>query len=259
MTQGLDRLSVNSTVDGVEAVVNFQSESEQEPQPYHIRITPMADIELRQETIGERGDYNWGPEGPPPGITNAVRLNMKKEAQDEDLFDNAENYEEFIYIEDIEDPNELTQYAKHQNNYVRRLVADNSYTDFETLEYLATDQDFHVRINVADNHNTSLETLTQLAEDVDTRVSTRAIKNPNFPSELLKQYAEHSNASIRWAVAANPNTPQEILLMLSADENSDVSREALGYWTKSQPDTSAENFDWNIFKPANKLNMKKAI
>ncbi|KKM73656.1 hypothetical protein LCGC14_1408270, partial [marine sediment metagenome] len=35
MTQGLERLSANYTVDGAEAVVNFQSEGEPEPQQYH--------------------------------------------------------------------------------------------------------------------------------------------------------------------------------------------------------------------------------
>lgn len=80
MTQGLERLSANYTVDGAEAVVNFQSENEQEPQQYHIRVTPMSEIERRQEAAGERGEYSWGPEGPPPGIVNAVKLNMKKKA-----------------------------------------------------------------------------------------------------------------------------------------------------------------------------------
>jgi len=79
MTQGLDRVSANFTVDGAEAVVNFQGEGI-EPQQYHVRVTPMSAIESRQEAAGERGEYSWGPEGPPPGIVNAVRLNMKKNA-----------------------------------------------------------------------------------------------------------------------------------------------------------------------------------
>lgn len=80
MTRGLDRVSMNFTVDGAEAVVNFQGEG-MESQQYHIRITPMSSIESRQEEAGERGSYSWGPEGPPSGIINAVRLNMKKTAQ----------------------------------------------------------------------------------------------------------------------------------------------------------------------------------
>ena len=79
MTQDLDRVSANYTIDGVEAVVNFQGEGI-EPQQYHIRITPMADIERQQETTGDRGEYSWGAEGPPPGIANASKLNMKKKA-----------------------------------------------------------------------------------------------------------------------------------------------------------------------------------
>ncbi|KKM20416.1 hypothetical protein LCGC14_1645700 [marine sediment metagenome] len=80
MTQSLDRLSANYTIDGAEAVVNFQSEGEPEPQQYHIRITPMSEIEGRQETPNVAEGIGWGPEGPPPGIGNASRLNMKKKA-----------------------------------------------------------------------------------------------------------------------------------------------------------------------------------
>ena len=79
MTQDLDRVSANFTIDGAEAVVNFQGEGI-EPQAYHIRITPMESIERRQESAGDREGYSWGIEGPPPGIANAVRLNMKKSA-----------------------------------------------------------------------------------------------------------------------------------------------------------------------------------
>jgi hypothetical protein len=80
MTQNLDRVSANFTADGAEAVVNFQGEGT-EPQQYHIRVTPMAVIEKRekQEVPGE--EYSWGPEGPPSGITNAIRLNLKKNAE----------------------------------------------------------------------------------------------------------------------------------------------------------------------------------
>ena len=80
MTQGLERLSMNSTVDGVEGVVNFQSEEETEPQQYHIRITAMSEVERREEAEGGEPGYDWGPEGPPPGISNASKLNMKKKA-----------------------------------------------------------------------------------------------------------------------------------------------------------------------------------
>ncbi|KKL50833.1 hypothetical protein LCGC14_2301560, partial [marine sediment metagenome] len=56
MTQGLDRVSVNFTVDGAEAVVNFQGEGV-EPQQYHIRVTPVSSVERQQETTGDRGEY----------------------------------------------------------------------------------------------------------------------------------------------------------------------------------------------------------
>ena len=82
ITRDLDRVSANYTIDGVEAVVNFQVGGI--AQPYHIRITPMEDIESRQEAAGERGDYSWGPEGLPPGITNASKLNMKKTALEQE-------------------------------------------------------------------------------------------------------------------------------------------------------------------------------
>lgn len=80
MTQGLERLSSNYTASGVEAVVNFQSEAEQEPRRYYVQIEPMDEVERRQDTENNQKDYDWGPEGPPPGIANASKLNMKKKA-----------------------------------------------------------------------------------------------------------------------------------------------------------------------------------
>lgn len=84
MTQNLDRLSANYTADGAEAVVNFTSSEtpDEDPQQYHIKITPMSVIEGRQEAENPPEGYNWGPEGPPPGISNARKLNMKKKALD---------------------------------------------------------------------------------------------------------------------------------------------------------------------------------
>jgi len=92
MTQAPDinEVSSNWNATGSEAVVSFQSDEENEPQLYHIQVTPMslyktpkdlAEENAEKENAEGENDYSWGPEGPPPGIANASKLNMKKHAE----------------------------------------------------------------------------------------------------------------------------------------------------------------------------------
>ena len=165
ITQGLDRVSANFTVDGAEAVVNFQGEGI-EQQPYHIRVTPMSSIEGQQEAAGERGDYSWGPEGPPPGIANASKLNMKKVSSHEDW------------------RNLLPE--------VQLRIAMSSSTDPTILEEMGLQStDFNVRIAVAQNSYTSPDILIKMyQQEIYPAVQNALVENINFPLTLKEKLIE---------------------------------------------------------------------
>lgn len=148
MTQNLDRLSANYTADGVEAVVNFTSSEaqDQEPQQYHIKITPISIIEGRQEAENPSEGYSWGPEGPPPGIANAVKLNMKKEALEigGETFPDVLKFKEDSIPEANLEESALDVYGKAENfiiNYIWRGLQVQGIIGPDDINVVQTDVD----------------------------------------------------------------------------------------------------------------------
>lgn len=64
MISGYERDSLNFTASGAEAVILFQGEG-LEPQRYHITVNPIYD-----DVNPSKDSDQWGPEGPPSGISN---------------------------------------------------------------------------------------------------------------------------------------------------------------------------------------------
>jgi len=155
MTQNLDRLSANYTADGVEAVVNFTSSEaqDQEPQQYHIKITPISIIEGRQEAENPSEGYSWGPEGPPPGIANAVKLNMKKKALEigGETFPDVLKFKEDSIPEANLEESALDVYGKAENfiiNYIWRGLQVQGIIGPDDINVVQTDVD-EVQFNSA--------------------------------------------------------------------------------------------------------------
>ena len=133
ITEGLERISANYTVDGAEAVVNFQPEGVNEPQHYHIAVVPINTP--KEPPIDTQAEGSpWGPEGPPPGISNARKLNMRKISykfpapivdestlnfwRDETGTEYTENLEEFI-----DNPDKIDKFYESAQKY-REYTSD---------------------------------------------------------------------------------------------------------------------------------------
>ena len=165
----------------------------------------MLDIDSRLDAAGLRGDYSWGPEGPPPGITNAVRLNMKKKA------DIVEEDWEAQYDGALEEPQAL---ETPQDLETLRDVVRNPNTPPEILAQLSEDKDVKIRLGIARNPNTPPEILAQLSTDEANYVRFMVAQNPNTSPEILAQLSEDENQSVRASVTYNPNVPKELLSII---------------------------------------------
>ena len=87
-------------------------------------------------------------------------------------------------------PLTLDYLSDHDNEYLRRTIADHPNTSKKTLEKLSKDKIKEVREMVAQNPKTSSETLEKLSNDKDLLVVLAVYNNPRVPEKIRKKLSK---------------------------------------------------------------------
>lgn len=155
----------------------------------------------------------------------------------------------------VRDSNLLHTLATDSNYLTRMRVAENVYTEPETLTLLASDENAWVRESVADHFKTNIRTLRLLATDEDDSVRSNVARNPNTPLSTLEILAKDKSYWVRKEIASNLNTPQSSIYLLLNDQHLDVRMAA---WNNPNTtdvmktfaimvgDKAADRDDWDI-------------
>ena len=111
-------------------------------------------------------------------------------------------------------------WARHENETVRTMTADNPHTSPETLAVLGADKDDEVRDAVLWHKRCPPETLVAFAQEgFDLKyVASHAA----CPPPTLALLASHKSPEVRQEAAANPNCPPQTLAALASDPNDHV-------------------------------------
>ncbi len=115
----------------------------------------------------------------------------------------------------------IHHYYKHQNPYVRLLIAEYQNTGVEILKILSQDIFKPVRNGVARNENCTEELLQEIVNNTDATLMA-VLKNPNCPVGLLVENSKSNNFNALDAVSQHPKTPVEVLQEYLKHNDGDV-------------------------------------
>jgi len=130
-------------------------------------------------------------------------------------------YEEDMRIVVAEDPatsvEQLKEFAKDSNNFIRAAVARNESATDEILNELAKDKDLNVRFTTAAHRGLPAEAMITLSKDKSEDVRYQIACNKSASPDVLKTLAKDNNADLRLKVVNNPNITPEILGLMADD------------------------------------------
>lgn len=115
----------------------------------------------------------------------------------------------------------LAQLAKHPDESVRGVLADNRDLPLSISLELIRDPSLLVRRKLAYKHcyrQTSVQVLEVLANDESAWVRELVAENSDTPLEILVKLANDSNREVKAKVAGNLNTPTAVLESLGLEE-----------------------------------------
>lgn len=109
---------------------------------------------------------------------------------------------------------------------VRCLVAGDSATPQNVLDFLAKSDDQDVARRVAENQRTHAATLTRLSRHDSASVRMAVGENRNTAEGVLLYLTQDDCPDVRYIMAENPHIPLAVLEVLSTDENPYVCERA---------------------------------